>query len=77
MYELELPATIHIHLVQPVSLFEPVLEDRVVRQCVEPHPHVEVNGEIEYQVSSVDDSQIYRNQLLCRIRLTIYHCFPW
>ena len=41
-------------------------------QRVEPPPSVEVDGEEEYQVSSVADSRIYRNQLQYLIRWTGY-----
>jgi predicted GH43/DUF377 family glycosyl hydrolase len=33
---------------------------------------MEVDGEEEYQVSSVEDSRVYRNQLQYRIRWTGY-----
>jgi len=49
-YELELSASIRIHRVQSVSLLDPVLEDPMVGQPVEPPLLVEVDGEKEYQV---------------------------
>jgi len=39
---------------------------------VEPPLSVEVDGEEEYQVSSVEDSRVYRNQLQYLIRWTGY-----
>ena len=62
-YELELPASIRIHRVQPVSLLDIVVEDPLVGQRIEPPPPVEVDGEEEYQVSSVEDRRVDRNQL--------------
>jgi len=52
-YELELPASIRIRRVQPVSLLDIVVEDPLVGQRIEPPPPVEVDGEEEHQVSSV------------------------
>jgi len=41
-------------------------------QVVAPPPPVEVDGEEEYQVSSLEDSRVYRNQLQYLIRWTRY-----
>ena len=76
-YELDLPASIRIHRVQPISLLEPVVEDPMVGQVVLAPPPVEVDGEEEYQVSSVEDSRIYRNQLQYLIRWTGYDSLTW
>lgn len=62
-YESELPASIQIHSVQPVSLLDTVVDDPLVGQWIEHPPQVEVDGEEEYQVSSVEDSRVYRKQL--------------
>jgi hypothetical protein len=62
-YELELPASIRIHQVQPVSLLDLVVEDRLEGQVETSPTPVEVDGEEEYQVSSVENSRVYRNQL--------------
>jgi hypothetical protein len=45
-----------------------VIEDPLLGQPVEPPPSVEVDGEEEYQIASVEDSRIYRNQLQYLIR---------
>ena len=76
-YELELTTSIRIHRVQPVSLLDPVVDDPLVGQRREPPPPVEVDGEEEYQVSSVEDSRIYRNQLQYLIRWTGYDSLTW
>jgi len=55
-YKLELPASIRIHRVQPISLLDPVVEDPLEGQVVLPPPPVEVEGEEEYQLSCVEDS---------------------
>jgi hypothetical protein len=62
-YELELPTSIRIHRVQPVSPLDPVVEDPLEEQMVPPPPPVEVDGEKEYQVSGIEDSRMYQSQL--------------
>jgi hypothetical protein len=54
--ELELPAAMKIHRVQPVSLLDPVVEDLLEGEGVLPPSPVEVDGEEDYQVSGVEDS---------------------
>jgi hypothetical protein len=76
-YKLELPASIWIHRVQPVSLLDPVVDDPLMGQKIEPPPPVEVAGEEEYQVSGIEDSRIYRNQLQYLVRWTGYDSFTW
>jgi len=76
-YELDLPASIQIHRVQPVSLLDEVVEDPLVGQRVEPPPSVEVDREGEYQVSSVEDSRVYRSQLQYLIQWTGYDSLTW
>jgi len=77
VYELELPAAIRIHRVQHFSLLDTVVEDPMARQCVEPPPPVAVDGEEDYQVSSVKDSLVYRNQLQYLIQWTGYDSLTW
>ena len=60
-YEVEWPASIWIHRVQPVFLLHALVNDPLEGQRVNPPPPIEVDGEEEYQVSSVEDSRIYRN----------------
>jgi hypothetical protein len=74
---LNLPASIRIHRVQPVLLLDVVAEDFLVGQRVASPPSVEVDGEEEYQMPSVEDSQIYRNQLQYLIRWTEYDSLTW
>jgi hypothetical protein len=76
-YQLELPASIRIHRVQPFSLLDPVVEDPSEGQVVLPPPPVAVNREEEYQVSSVEDSRMYRSQLQYLIGWTGYHSLTW
>lgn len=47
---------------QPVSLLDPVEDDALEEQRIDPPPPVEVDGGEEYPVASVEDSRIYRNQ---------------
>jgi predicted GH43/DUF377 family glycosyl hydrolase len=69
-YELELPASKQIHQVQPVLLLNQVVEDSMVGQRIDSPPSVEVDGEEEYQVSGVEDSRVYLNQLQYLVRWT-------
>lgn len=57
-----------IHRVQPVSLLDCVAEDPPVGQSVAIPCSVDIDGEDEYQVSGVEDSRVYRNQLQCLIQ---------
>lgn len=53
-YELELPADIKVHPVQPISFLSPVAEYPLPGQIVTPPPPVEVEGEEpEYHVEAV------------------------
>jgi len=66
-----------IHLVQPVSLLHPVIDYPLRGQQITPLPPVDVDGEEEYQVSSIDDSRMDRNQLQYLIRWTGYDSLTW
>ena len=76
-YEVELPTSIQIHTVQPVSLSHPVGNDPSGGQKASVPPPVDVDGEEEYQLSSVEDSRLYRNQLQYFIRWTGYDSLTW
>lgn len=69
-YELDIPQSRRIHWVQPVSLLDPEANDPLVEHRLEPPLSVEDDGEQEYQVSSVEDSRVYWNQLQYLIRWT-------
>jgi hypothetical protein len=56
---------------------DPVVEDPLEGQEVLAPPPVEVDGEEEYQVSSIEDSRMYRSQLQYLIRLTGYYSLTW
>lgn len=55
--------SIRMHRVRSVSLLTPVANDPPDGQQVDPPPPVVVPGEEEYQVWSVEDSQVYQDQL--------------
>jgi len=54
-----------------------VVEDPLQGQGVLPPPPVEIDGEEEYQVSSVEHSRMFRNQLQYLIRWTGYDSLTW
>jgi len=56
---------------------DPVVDDPLEGQVVDPLPPKEVDGEEEYQVSNVEDSRVYRNQLQYLTRWTGYDSFTW
>lgn len=62
-YEFQLPESLWIHRVQPLSLLDPVVDDPLEGERISPPPSVEVDGGEHYQVSSVEVQWIYRNQL--------------
>jgi len=75
--ELELPASIRTHQVQPVSLFDLVANDLLIGQWLEWPPWVEVDGKEKYQVSSMEASWVYQNQLQYLMRWTGCGSFTW
>ena len=76
-YELELPASIRIHRVRPLSHLDVVVDDPLEGQVMPPPPPVEVDSEEEYQVLGVEDSRMYRNQLQYLVRRTGYDSLTW
>jgi len=50
---------------------------RLEGQQDDPPPPVEVDGEEEYQVSSVEDSRMYQSQLQYLTRWTGYDSLTW
>jgi len=53
------------------------VDDPLPGQWIEPPPLVEVHGEGEYQVSSVEDSRMYQTQLQYLVRWTGYDSLTW
>ena len=53
------------------------MDNSLAGQRIEPPPLVEVNGEEQYQVSSVEDSRMYRSQLQYLIQWTGYNSLTW
>jgi len=76
-YELELPASIPIQWVQPVSLLDPVVDNPLEGQRINPPPLEAVDGEEEYLVSSLEDSQMDWNQSQYPIRWNGYDSLTW
>src|SRR5580700_976186 len=62
-YKLELPAPMRVHPVIHVSLLEPYREDLLPGRVQGPPLPVEVEGELEYEVSGILDSKIERRRL--------------
>jgi len=63
--------------VQPVSLLDAVVDDPLERQLLKPPSSVEVDGEVEYEISSVKDSRIYHNQSQNLVQWTGYDSLTW
>jgi len=76
-YELELPASIWFHRVQPISLLDPMVDYHLKGERIDPPPPVDVEGEEENQFSTVEDSWMYRNQLQYLKRWTEYIFLTW
>ena len=69
VYELEFPADIKVHLVQPISILSLVAEDPLPGQIVPPPPPVKVEGEEpEYHVEAMEDFRKFRGILQYRFR---------
>jgi predicted GH43/DUF377 family glycosyl hydrolase len=62
---------------QRVSLLDLAIDDPLEGQVSLPPPPVEVNREEEYQVRSVEDGRMNRNQLQYHIRWTGYDSLTW
>ena len=75
--ELELSVSIRIHRVKPVPLLDTVVTDPLEGPQIKSQPPVAVDGKEDYQVSSVEDSQMYRNQLQYLIQWTGYDSLTW
>jgi len=71
--ELELPMSIQIHSVQPVWCLDPVINDPLICQHMEPPPPVKVDGEEEYQLLSIAENRIYQTKLHYHLRSTGYN----
>ena len=75
--QLELPTSIRIHRVQPLSLLDLVVNGPSAREQDDPPPPVKVDGEEEHQVSGVGDGQMYQNQLHYLVHWTGYDSLRW
>ena len=62
-YELQLPATMKIHPVFHISLLEPYKDINIPGRSTPPPPYIEIDGQEEFEVQSILDSRIHRNQL--------------
>ena len=77
-YELEFPADIKVHPVQPIPLLSPVAEDLLPGQIVPPPPPVKVEGEEpEYHVEAVEDSPKFHENLQYRVRWVGWPSLTW
>jgi len=68
---------IQVNKVQSVLLLNLVIHVPWLGQQVDPLLQVEVNCEKEYQVSMVEDGQVYQCQLNCIICWKCYDSFTW
>lgn len=76
-YRVKLPKTIKIHPVLPVSLLSRSNTDPYPGQNPEPPPPVEVEGQEEYEVQSIEDSKIDHGTLLYRVRWKGWADMTW
>src|ERR1700731_3431041 len=76
-YRLQLPKDLHIHPVQPISRLSKVAEDPLSEPIEAPPPPVIVDGEEEYEVEWIEDSQVYRRQLQYLVKWKGYNENSW
>jgi hypothetical protein len=65
------------HNVHHVSLLEPAANDPYPGQWPDPQPLVEIDGEDEYIIKSILDSQIYRYKLQYLVKWISYNMPNW
>jgi hypothetical protein len=58
-FQLKLPSFMNIHPMFRVSLLEPYHMSTIPRRIHDPDPHIEVNGEHEYEMKNTLDSRIF------------------
>jgi hypothetical protein len=65
------------HNVLHVSLLEPTTNDTYPGQNMEPLPQVEIDGQDEYFIKAILDSQIHRQKLQYLIKWVSYDLPDW
>ena len=68
-YKLDLPTSMKIHPTFHVSLLKAVTENRFPNRCIPPPLPIIIDNEVEYEVESILDKKIIRNQ--------VYYLVKW
>jgi len=69
-YKLALPPSIAIHNTCHISLLEPYQDNRFPSQIKEPPPPIQIEGEEEYKLDEIIDSQLHYNKLQYRANIS-------
>jgi len=67
-YKLALPPSMAIHNTFHISLFEPYQDNRFPLQIKEPPPPIQIEGEDEYELEEIIDSQLHYHKLQYRAK---------
>jgi len=62
-YKLALQPSMAIHNTGHISLLEPYQDNRFPSQIKEPSPSIQIEGEDEYKLEEIIDSQLHYNKL--------------
>jgi hypothetical protein len=63
-----LPHELHqVHPVFHVSMLEPFLDNLIPNWTLSPPPPVEIDNKLEYKVTTIVDSRIFRGKLQYRV----------
>ena len=65
-YKLDLPTSIRIHNTFHISLLKPYEDDKFPSEIQEPPPHIQTEGEDEYELEEIIDSRFHYNKLQYR-----------
>jgi len=71
-YKLALPPSMAIHNTFYISLLEPYQDNRFPSQIKEPPPPIQIEGEDEYELDEIIDSQLHYNKLQYRAKFKGY-----
>jgi len=76
-FTLRLPDSMHaVHPVFHVSQLEPAIPNTIPDQIQPPLPPVEVDGELEFEISEILDSKVDRRRRSCKFVMTVTSDHP-